>query len=131
RMKDIGTELQRRTAWTDALNAGQVTAYRIGNTVTVQAPSGTYTNATLPTGSTLGTGAFGSAYAGELSGWTAATATPLTFTLPAAAPAATPGTHGHTHPAATAPAPRTRLPKGVSKQVPYAPRHQVRHSSQH
>ncbi|MEU0861223.1 hypothetical protein GTY20_04540 [Streptomyces sp. SID4946] len=132
RMKDIGTELQRRTAWTNALNAGQVTAYRIGSTVTVQAPSGTYTNATLPTGSTYyGLGAFGSAYGGELSGWTASFGLAQTFTLPAAAPAATPGTHGHTHPAATAPAPRTRLPKGVSKQVPYAPRHQVRHSSQH
>ncbi|QHC27938.1 hypothetical protein [Streptomyces sp. HF10] len=131
RMKDIGTELQRRTAWANALNAGQVTAYRIGNTVTVQAPSGTYTDATLPTGSTYILGGFGSAYGGELSGWTASLGLAQTFTLPATASAATPGTHGHTHPAATAPAPRTRLPKGVTEQVPYAPRHQVRHSSHH
>ncbi|MEW2625045.1 hypothetical protein [Streptomyces sp. NPDC048106] len=123
RMKDIGIELQRRTAWNNALNAGQVTAYRIGNAVTVQAPSGTDATATLPAGSTLHAAAFGTPYAGELSGWTASTGTPLTFTLPGTASAATPHAHGHTHPAATTPAPHTRLPKGVTRHVPYVPHH--------
>ncbi|MEV6839250.1 hypothetical protein AB0N17_32880 [Streptomyces sp. NPDC051133] len=116
RMKDIGTELQRRTSWKSAVNAGHVTAYRIGDTVTVQSPAGTAATATLPTGTTLGGAAFGTAYAGETSGWTASTGT-LTFTLPssAAAPAAT---AAGTAPA-TAPAPHTKVPAGVTEQVPY------------
>ncbi|TWV33673.1 hypothetical protein FRZ03_30000, partial [Streptomyces misionensis] len=73
RMKDIGAEQQRRAAWQNALNAGQVTAYRIGTTVTVQAPAGVNATATLPTGTTLAGTAFGTAYAGERSGWTAST----------------------------------------------------------
>ncbi|MGW4566464.1 hypothetical protein ACWEN3_30055 [Streptomyces sp. NPDC004561] len=124
RMKDIGTEMQRRAAWRSALNAGQVTAYRIGGAVTVQAPAGTAVTATLPTGTTVGGitvggTAFGSAYAGAVSGWTASAGTPLTFTLPSstAAPART----AHAKPAAIAPAPRTKVPSGVTKRVPYTP----------
>ncbi|MFJ9930191.1 hypothetical protein ACIRU5_29705 [Streptomyces misionensis] len=121
RMKDIGAEQQRRAAWQNALGAGQVTAYRIGNTVTVQAPAGVNATATLPTGTTLAGTAFGTAYAGERSGWTASIGIPLTFTLPATASAAVSHAPVHTRPAATAPAPRTKLPKGVAKQVPYTP----------
>ncbi|MEU2377179.1 hypothetical protein [Streptomyces misionensis] len=121
RMKDIGAEQQRRVAWQSALDAGQVTAYRIGNTVTVQAPAGVDATATVPTGTTLAGTAFGTAYAGERSGWTASAGTPLTFTLPATASTAASHAPGHTRPAATAPAPRTKLPKGVAKQVPYTP----------
>ncbi|MFJ3640312.1 hypothetical protein ACIPRD_11225 [Streptomyces sp. NPDC090108] len=118
RMKDIGTELRRRAAWKTAVDAGQVTAYRIGDTVTVQAPGGVAATATLPAGTTLGTTAFGSAYAGLVSGWTAASGTTRTFTLPSAAPAARPS--GARRPA-TAPAPRTRTPAGVTERVPYVP----------
>ncbi|MFF9087590.1 hypothetical protein ACF1BE_14425 [Streptomyces sp. NPDC014991] len=119
RMRDIGVELQRRAAWKTAVQSGQVTAYRIGDTVTVQGPNGTAVPATLPAGTTRGTAAFGTAYAGAVSGWTASAGSALTFTLPSSAttPAATPGTTA----AATAPAPHTKVPAGVTEQVPYTP----------
>lgn len=63
RMKDIGTEMQRRTAWRAAVDAGQVTAYRIGDSVTVQAPEGVAITATMPAGTRHGGSAFGSSYA--------------------------------------------------------------------
>ncbi|MFD3580742.1 hypothetical protein [Streptomyces sp. NPDC058644] len=73
RMADIGGELRSRAAWDTAVKAGKVTAYRIGDKVTVQAPSGVAARATMPTGTVqqllLGTGPFGSAYAGRTSGW--------------------------------------------------------------
>ncbi|MFK4102817.1 hypothetical protein ACI2L1_22570 [Streptomyces sp. NPDC019531] len=85
----IGTELQRRGAWKAAVDGGNVTAYRIGNIVTVTAPSGTRIPVTAPEGTTqqllLGTAAFGTPYAGQRSAWT----TPellqdaLTLNLPA------------------------------------------------
>ncbi|MFD5428095.1 hypothetical protein [Streptomyces sp. NPDC127084] len=74
RHRDIGTELSRRTAWQQALDNGRVTAYRIGTTVTVQAPSGVAIPVTTPEGTRkqllLGTAAFGTAYAGKRSAWT-------------------------------------------------------------
>ncbi|MER8043187.1 hypothetical protein [Streptomyces sp. NPDC094032] len=74
RQKDAGTELDRRTAWDKALAAGQVTAYRIGTTITVKAPSGTDVPLTVPEGTRkqllLGTTPFGTAYAGARSAWT-------------------------------------------------------------
>ncbi|MFJ5272823.1 hypothetical protein [Streptomyces sp. NPDC088358] len=121
RMKDIGTEMQRRGAWKTAVAAGQVTAYRIGDAVTVQAPAGVAVTATMPAGTTNGAGGFGSAYAGEVSGWTASAGVPLTLGLPSAAarmPAAV-------HPAARVPAtrttPHTRVPSGVTRRTPYTP----------
>ncbi|MFF0156466.1 hypothetical protein ACFYRY_02820 [Streptomyces sp. NPDC005263] len=120
RMKDIGTELQRRAAWQSALKAGQVTAYRIGDTVTVEAPDGLTVTATAPTGTTLGGAAFGSAYAGRTSGWTPSAGTPLDLTLPASATASAAEPTELVHPApATGPAPDTRVPAGVTEQVPY------------
>ncbi|MET9850695.1 hypothetical protein [Streptomyces ossamyceticus] len=117
RMKDIGAELQRRADWQAALQAGDVTAYRIGSTVTVDAPVGTAVTATLPSGTTHGGSAFGTAYAGAASGWTTATAAPLTLTLPSSAdaPTVSPADPGK----ATKPAPGTRVPAGVSERVPY------------
>ncbi|SBT93028.1 hypothetical protein GA0115233_105551 [Streptomyces sp. DI166] len=111
RMKDIGVELQRRADWRAALNDGQVTAYRIGDTVTVEAPDGVAVAATMPTGTTLAGAAFGEAYAGARSGWTPSTGAPLTLGLPSSAvPAAIPGTG----PAAVPePAPKTRVPAEV------------------
>ncbi|ROP53686.1 hypothetical protein [Streptomyces sp. PanSC9] len=75
RQSAIGTEMQNRAKWQAALDAGKVTAYRIGNTVTVTAPSGTQVPVTASEGTkqqqVLGTTTFGTAYAGQRSAWTA------------------------------------------------------------
>ncbi|MEV0241686.1 hypothetical protein AB0I06_17390 [Streptomyces sp. NPDC050674] len=115
RMKDIGAELRRRADWQTALRAGKITAYRIGGTVTVDAPAGLAVTATLPTGTTLAGAAFGEAYAGAVSGWTPATGTPLSLTLPASS--AGPAAHATKPAPATGPAPRTRVPAGVTDPV--------------
>ncbi|MFJ7904656.1 hypothetical protein ACIQ6V_29935 [Streptomyces sp. NPDC096198] len=114
RMKDIGTELQRRAAWQAALNAGQVTAYRIGSTVTIQAPAGVASSATLPTGTRLMGLTFGTPYAGEMSGWTPSLGLPLVLTLPATATKA-PAAHAARPAPATRPAPAVRVPAGVKQ----------------
>ncbi|MFF3760583.1 hypothetical protein [Streptomyces sp. NPDC002185] len=86
--RDVGTELDRRAAWDQAVTAGKVTAYRVGTTVTVKAPSGVTVPVTAPEGTrknlVLGTAAFGTAYAGARSAWTAPEAlqTAVTLTLP-------------------------------------------------
>ncbi len=126
RMRDIGTELSKRAAWTSALASGKVTAYRIGSAVTVSAPSGVQTTATFPEGTAQlqgGTTApFGTAYAGTRSGWVAPAAgqPQLSFTLPATA---TPATSSSTAHAARVQAPAARLtvPRGVAHAVPYGP----------
>ncbi|MEU4462136.1 hypothetical protein AB0G20_00145 [Streptomyces sp. NPDC024017] len=88
RQSAIGTEVQRRAAWQTALVNNRVTAYRIGNTVTVSAPSGTQIPVTAPEGTKkqllLGTSAFGTPYAGARSAWTtpAALQSALTLKLP-------------------------------------------------
>ncbi|MCX4822571.1 hypothetical protein OG883_22265 [Streptomyces sp. NBC_01142] len=74
RQRDAGTELQRRAVWNKALADGKVTAYRIGTTVTVKAPSGVSAPVTAPEGTRkqllLSTAVFGTAYAGARSAWT-------------------------------------------------------------
>jgi hypothetical protein len=117
RMKDIGAELERRAAWRAALQDGRVTAYRIGTTVTVEAPDGLDMTATLPTGSTRAGAPFGTPYAGSVSGWTASTGTPVDLTLPA--PAAVPAAGSPGRAPVTDPAPATRVPAGVTEQVPF------------
>ncbi|NEE13735.1 hypothetical protein G3M58_45680 [Streptomyces sp. SID7499] len=88
RQSAIGTELQRGAAWQSALANNRVTAYRIGKTVTVTAPSGTQIPLTAPEGTKkqllLGTSAFGTPYAGARSAWTtpAALQSALTLKLP-------------------------------------------------
>ncbi|MFF8376430.1 hypothetical protein ACF07V_09915 [Streptomyces sp. NPDC015661] len=88
--KDVGTELSRRTAWDQAVAAGKVTAYRIGTTVTIKAPSGVTVPVTAPEGTRkkllLGTTAFGAPYAGTRSAWTTPELlqTAVTLTLPTA-----------------------------------------------
>ncbi|MEU3490937.1 hypothetical protein [Streptomyces massasporeus] len=116
RMRDIGAELERRAKWQAALGAGEITAYRIGDTVTVDAPNGLAVTATLPTGTTLAGSAFGEAYAGSVSGWTPATGAPLALTLPASAVAPAADAATATAPA-TKPAPDTRVPAGVTDPV--------------
>ncbi|WP_033308841.1 hypothetical protein RFN58_41245 [Streptomyces iakyrus] len=115
RMRDIGTELRRRADWQAALRAGEVTAHRVGDTVTVDAPDGLAVPATLPTGTTLAGAAFGEAYAGTVSGWTPSTGEPLALTLPASAPA--PVADAAEPAPATGPAPKTRFPAGVTDPV--------------
>ncbi|MEV0224831.1 hypothetical protein [Streptomyces sp. NPDC050704] len=121
RMKDIGAEMRRRAAWQAAVAAGQVTAHRVGGTVSVQAPDGVSMPATMPTGTTNGSAEFGDAYAGDVSGWTTSSGTPLTLTLPASTPALSATVDGREKAAATRPAPRTHVPAGVTERVPYTP----------
>ncbi|MGV9241161.1 hypothetical protein ACWDN9_34300, partial [Streptomyces nigra] len=117
RMKAIGAELARRAAWRTAVDDGQVTAYRIGDTVTVDAPAGVDVPATMPDGTTRSGTAFGQAYAGHRSGWTDPATGPLTLTLPtSAAPSTAGGTDGSTP--ATDPAPDARVPEGVAEHIP-------------
>jgi hypothetical protein len=118
RMKDIGSELRRRAAWGAAVQSGQVTAFRIGGTVTVEGPDGVAVPATMPEGTTRAGSPFGEAYAGERSGWTSSATSPLTLTLPSSAATTTATDAGGSAPA-TGPAPDTRVPEGVA--VPVSP----------
>ncbi|GGQ10855.1 hypothetical protein ACFFKE_27080 [Streptomyces mutabilis] len=120
RMADIGAEMQRRAAWRSAVDAGRVTAYRVGDAVTVRAPDGVAVTATMPVGTRQGDTDFGDAYAGTLSGWTPAPGGTLALTLPpsAAVPGAPAGSTVDTEPVVTT-APRTRVPAGVTEPVPY------------
>ncbi|MEV5642665.1 hypothetical protein AB0L67_21200 [Streptomyces flaveolus] len=120
RMEAIGVELQRRAAWQAAVDAGHVTAYRVGAAVTVEAPDGVAVPATMPTGTLRAGTGFGDAYAGAVSGWTTpAAGHALALTLPSSA-TASPAATGPGDTAAAAPAaPRTRVPAGVSEPVPY------------
>ncbi|GAB1331398.1 hypothetical protein [Streptomyces sennicomposti] len=117
RMKDIGAELKRRAAWQTAVRSGQVSAYRIGGTVTVTAPGGVAVTATLPAGATLNGTAFGTPYAGAVSGWVPSAGQPLTLTVPSSTPATAAVHGGAGHGPVTAPAPRTRVPAGVSRSA--------------
>ncbi|MFF9281985.1 hypothetical protein [Streptomyces griseosporeus] len=73
RQSAIGTELKRRADWQAAIANNKVTAYRVGSTVTITAPSGTQIPVTAPEGTKkqllIGTTTFGTAYAGRRSGW--------------------------------------------------------------
>ncbi|MDH6135590.1 hypothetical protein P3T37_005006 [Kitasatospora sp. MAA4] len=138
-MKDITTQLQNQAAWNAALAAGTVTAYQIGSTVTVSAPSGLQVPVTAPNGAVqvhqAGTTTpapaatpAGSAYAGELSGWLTADAgqtavSVQTVAAPAPAPAAL--ASGRTRSPAAAGgvtvAARPLEPAGIATPVPYGP----------
>jgi hypothetical protein len=120
RMEAIGVELQRRAAWQAAVDAGHVTAYRVGATVTVEAPDGVAVPATMPAGTLRAGTGFGDAYAGALSGWTTpAAGDSLALTLPSSATASPAVTGPGDTAAATPAAPPTRVPAGVSEPVPY------------
>ncbi|MFF1794488.1 hypothetical protein ACFVXQ_09700 [Kitasatospora sp. NPDC058263] len=127
--KDLGAEFQRRAAWNAALTAGQVTAYRVGDTVTVSAPAGVLVQATMPTGTTqklaIGSGAFGTAYAGTLSGWVkpGALQSSVQLKLAAAVTPAAPAAAPNTAKTLTAPAPADKrvVPQGTADAVPAGP----------
>ncbi|MFI6685201.1 hypothetical protein [Streptomyces sp. NPDC050485] len=129
RMKDIGAELHNRSLWNSAVKAGQVTAYRIGDSVTVQAPPGVQVTATMPNGThqvlRSGTTGFGQAYAGSVSGWVSPESGQSGVGLalaPAPARALAPQSHPAHSAGGTAPqrTPRTPVPAGVAKPVPYS-----------
>ncbi|MER6996802.1 hypothetical protein [Streptomyces sp. NPDC000410] len=121
RMKDIGAELRERAAWNAAVKSGQVTAHRIGDSVTVTAPEGIAVNATMPTGTTHGTDAFGQPYAGTVSGRVspAAGQNGVTLDLPSAPAAGAGGTVSTTADtgARGAAAPGAPVPAGVVTPV--------------
>ncbi|MFJ9946528.1 hypothetical protein [Kitasatospora sp. NPDC091207] len=127
--KDIGAEFQRRAAWNTALAAGQVSAYRVGDTVTVNAPAGVQVQATMPTGTTqklaIGSAAFGTAYAGTLSGWVkpGALQSNVQLKLAAAVTPAAPAAAPNTAKTLTAPAPADKkvVPQGTADAVPAGP----------
>ncbi|MFF2117888.1 hypothetical protein ACFVXH_11220 [Kitasatospora sp. NPDC058184] len=127
--REIGQEFQRRAAWNTALASGQVTAYRVGSTVTVNAPSGVQVQATMPTGTAqklaIGTGGFGSSYAGTLSGWVSpgALQSSVTLQLPSAPAAPAPVAPGVAAKSVPAPAPADKkvVPQGVATPVPVGP----------
>ncbi|UWE09540.1 hypothetical protein [Actinacidiphila bryophytorum] len=131
RTADIATELQRRAAWSAAWKGGKVTAYRIGSAVTVSAPSGVAVDVTAPAGTRqaqlLGSTAFGTAYAGRLSGWAqpgllqgAVTLTLPASAVPAAVPAAT-AAKAKSPAKLSAPVGRLPVPHGVADAVPAGP----------
>ncbi|MGW6914717.1 hypothetical protein ACWGB8_13010 [Kitasatospora sp. NPDC054939] len=125
--KDIGLEFQRRAAWKTAVDAGQVTAYRIGDTVTVNAPAGLQTQATMPNGTTqklaIGSTAFGSAYAGSLTGWVkpGSLQSSVVLKLTAAGTPADPAAAPAAAQAPAAPAPTAIVPQGTADAVPAGP----------
>ncbi|MFF1902407.1 hypothetical protein [Kitasatospora sp. NPDC058218] len=127
--KDIGAEFQRRAAWNTALANGQVSAYRVGDTVTVNAPAGVQVQATMPTGTTqklaIGSAAFGTAYAGTLSGWVkpGALQSSVQLKLSAAVTPAAPAAAPNTAKTLTAPAPADKkvVPQGTADAVPAGP----------
>ncbi|CAN3982031.1 hypothetical protein [Kitasatospora purpeofusca] len=127
--KDLGLEFQRRAAWSSAVSNGQVTAYRVGNAVRVSAPSGVQVQATMPTGTVqqlaIGTAAFGTAYAGSLSGWVKPgqlqSAVQLQLPAAPAAPAPVSPSVAAKSVAAPAPADTKVVPQGTADAVPAGP----------
>ncbi|SDJ87265.1 hypothetical protein [Streptomyces indicus] len=122
RQSAIGKELTERAAWQSAVRSGRVTAYRIGNSVTVQAPSGVRVTATMPPGTVqnqlLGSTPFGTPYAGSLSGWTAPALLQNQVSLTVPGPVLASATTKQADPVAE-PADELPVPKGVRSRVPY------------
>ncbi|MFF9667498.1 hypothetical protein ACF1FY_36185, partial [Streptomyces althioticus] len=100
-------------------------------TVTVSAPAGVQIQATMPTGTAqkmaIGTAAFGSAYAGTLSGWASpgSLQSSVTLQLPSAAAPAAPAAVAPSVAAKSVPAPapadKKVVPQGVATPVPAGP----------
>ncbi|WP_063774717.1 hypothetical protein [Kitasatospora azatica] len=136
RLADLAAQQRNQAAWRSALTAGTVTAYQIGNTVTVSAPAGVAVPVTAPSGAVqvqpngaAGTAA-GTAYAGELSGWLLPAAGESAVTVqvaaaPTAPQAARLATTAVSRPAGTttaegvsrAPSARPAVPAGVAATV--------------
>ncbi len=79
-----GAVLRNQQLWDQARQAGTVTAWVQGNTVTISGPPGTPVPVTVPAGTTVGSAsgpAYGFSYAGELSGFTKLGSQPLKLVL--------------------------------------------------
>jgi hypothetical protein len=102
RISADGQSLNAQDIWAQTLSAGTVSGYIQGNTVTITGPPGTSVPVTVPNGTKVGTtkgAAFGTAYGGERSDYTALGSSPLTLILktapyPGAAAGATPAVTG-------------------------------------
>lgn len=109
RISADGQSLNAQDIWAQTLSAGTVSGYIQGNTVTITGPSGTSVPVTVPNGTKVAAtkgAAFGTAYGGERSDYTALGSGPLTLVLKAAP---YPGASAGTTPAATG-APDTSSP---------------------
>ncbi|GII24048.1 hypothetical protein [Planosporangium mesophilum] len=83
-MTDAGTALRRQAVWAQTLSARTVSGYVQGNTMTLTGPAGTNVPVTAPAGTTDGWArTFGSAYAGEQSGYVTLGSSATTLKLPA------------------------------------------------
>jgi hypothetical protein len=85
RLSDAGAALHSQDQWTS--DAGAVSGYIQGSTVTITGPSGTSVPVTAPSGTRVGTAkgaAFGAAYGGELSAYSTLGSGGLTLALKAA-----------------------------------------------
>jgi hypothetical protein len=81
---DVGVILRNQQLWAQALQAGTVTAWVQGNTITISGPRGTPVPVTAPAGTTVGSAAgpaYGSSYGGELSGFAKLGSQPLKLVL--------------------------------------------------
>ena len=79
-----GAIMRNQQLWTQARQAGTVTAWVQGNTVTISGPPGTPVPVTVPAGTRVGSAsgpAYGFSYAGELSGFTKLGSQPLKLAL--------------------------------------------------
>ena len=82
-----GVVLRNQQLWAQALQAGTVTAWVDGDTVTISGPPGTPVPVTVPAGTKVGSAAgpsFGFSYAGEQSGFTKLGSQPLKLLLASA-----------------------------------------------
>ena len=79
-----GAVLRDQQLWAQARQAGTVTAWVQGNTITISGPPGTPVPVTVPAGTTVGSAAgptYGFSYAGERSGFTTLGSQPLKLVL--------------------------------------------------
>ncbi|PYC80840.1 hypothetical protein C7C46_11880 [Streptomyces tateyamensis] len=140
RLADLAAQQRQQAAWRAALAVGTVTAYQVGQAVTVTAPAGVAVPVTAPSGSVqvqpAGTAATaaGTAYAGELSGWLLPASGEGTVTVQLPSPAAPQALAPNTRAARSAPARSTAtapvtaavVPASVARPVPLGPGDQVR-----
>jgi hypothetical protein len=79
-----GAVLRNQQLWAQARQAGTVSAWVQGNTITISGPPGTPVPVTVPAGTTVGSAAgavYGFSYAGERSGFTTLGSQPLKLVL--------------------------------------------------
>jgi hypothetical protein len=81
---ELGAIMRNEQLWTQARQAGTVTAWVQGNTVTISGPPGTPVPVTVPAGTRVGSAsgpAYGFSYGGDLSGFAKLGSQPLKLVL--------------------------------------------------